>query len=48
MLAAAADLIVDTRNAIKTPLPHVFRLGSPRPAAAPEDEAAEGPRVAVA
>jgi UDP-N-acetyl-D-glucosamine dehydrogenase len=30
-LAAAADLIVDTRNAIKTPLPHVFRLGSPRP-----------------
>jgi UDP-N-acetyl-D-glucosamine dehydrogenase len=32
-LAAGADLVVDTRNAIKKPYPHVFRLGAPRPAA---------------
>ncbi len=31
MIAAAADLIVDTRNAIRAPLGHVFKLGSPRP-----------------
>lgn len=31
-LVAEADLIVDTRNAIKEPHPHVFRLGAPRPA----------------
>ena len=30
-VAAEADLIVDTRNAIKKPYPHVFRLGAPRP-----------------
>jgi UDP-N-acetyl-D-glucosamine dehydrogenase len=30
-LAAAASLIVDTRNAIKSEYPHVFRLGAPRP-----------------
>jgi UDP-N-acetyl-D-glucosamine dehydrogenase len=30
-LVAEADLIVDTRNAIKAPHPHVFRLGAPRP-----------------
>jgi UDP-N-acetyl-D-glucosamine dehydrogenase len=30
-LVAEADLIVDTRNAIKEPHPHVFRLGAPRP-----------------
>jgi UDP-N-acetyl-D-glucosamine dehydrogenase len=30
-MLAEADLIVDTRNAIKTPHPHVFRLGAPRP-----------------
>jgi UDP-N-acetyl-D-glucosamine dehydrogenase len=30
-LVAEADLIVDTRNAIKQPHPHVFRLGAPRP-----------------
>jgi UDP-N-acetyl-D-glucosamine dehydrogenase len=35
MLAASADLIVDTRNAIRAPGPHVFRLGSPRPSARP-------------
>src|SRR5262249_51525598 len=28
-LVAAASLIVDTRNAIKEPHPHVFRLGAP-------------------
>ncbi|HET7219589.1 MAG TPA: nucleotide sugar dehydrogenase, partial [Vicinamibacterales bacterium] len=30
-LVAEADVIVDTRNAIKKPHPHVFRLGAPRP-----------------
>ena len=30
-LAAAAPLIVDTRNAIKPAYPHVFRLGAPEP-----------------
>jgi UDP-N-acetyl-D-glucosamine dehydrogenase len=30
-LVAEADVIVDTRNAIKAPHPHVFRLGAPRP-----------------
>ena len=31
-LVAAAPLIVDTRNAIKEPHPHVFKLGAPQPA----------------
>jgi UDP-N-acetyl-D-glucosamine dehydrogenase len=31
-MVAEADLIVDTRNAIKTPAPNVFKLGAPRPA----------------
>ncbi len=35
-MVAEADVIVDTRNAIKQPHPHVFKLGAPRPAA--EDE----------
>ena len=30
-LVAEADLIVDSRNAIKEPHAHVFRLGAPRP-----------------
>jgi UDP-N-acetyl-D-glucosamine dehydrogenase len=30
-LVAEADIIVDTRNAIKKPHPNVFRLGAPRP-----------------
>ena len=30
-LVAEADLIVDTRNAIKQPYPHVFRLGAAKP-----------------
>ena len=30
-MVAEADLIVDTRNAIKAPHPNVFRLGAPRP-----------------
>jgi UDP-N-acetyl-D-glucosamine dehydrogenase len=30
-LVTEADLIVDTRNAIKKPYPHVFRLGAPNP-----------------
>jgi UDP-N-acetyl-D-glucosamine dehydrogenase len=34
-IVAEADLIVDTRNAIKQPHRHVFRLGAPRP----EDQA---------
>jgi UDP-N-acetyl-D-glucosamine dehydrogenase len=35
-MVAEADLIVDTRNAIKKPHPHVFRLGAARPASAAE------------
>src|SRR5262245_17322488 len=31
-LVAAAPLIVDTRNAIREPQPHVFKLGAPQPA----------------
>jgi UDP-N-acetyl-D-glucosamine dehydrogenase len=31
-MVAEADLIVDTRNAIKKPAPNLFRLGAPRPA----------------
>ena len=30
-MVAGADVIVDTRNAIKKPAPNVFKLGSPRP-----------------
>jgi len=30
-MVAEASLIVDTRNAIKKPAPHVFKLGAPRP-----------------
>jgi len=30
-MVAEADLIVDTRNAIRKPAPHVFKLGGPRP-----------------
>jgi UDP-N-acetyl-D-glucosamine dehydrogenase len=30
-IVAEAELIVDTRNAIKQPHPHVFKLGAPRP-----------------
>ena len=32
-MVAEADLIVDTRNAIKTPARNVFKLGAPRPEA---------------
>jgi UDP-N-acetyl-D-glucosamine dehydrogenase len=30
-MVAEADLIVDTRNAIKSPAPNVFKLGAPQP-----------------
>ena len=30
-IAAAAPLVVDARNAIKSRHPHVFRLGAPTP-----------------
>jgi UDP-N-acetyl-D-glucosamine dehydrogenase len=41
-LAAAAPLVVDTRNAIKSRHPHVFRLGAPPPPrAVARTEAAE-------
>jgi UDP-N-acetyl-D-glucosamine dehydrogenase len=36
-IVAEADLVVDTRNAIKQPHPNVFRLGAPRPAPAGEN-----------
>ncbi|HSC29297.1 MAG TPA: nucleotide sugar dehydrogenase [Vicinamibacterales bacterium] len=39
-MVAEADLIVDTRNAIKRPAPHVFKLGAPRPEAQDENVAA--------
>ena len=35
-MVAEADLIVDTRNAIKKPHAHVFRMGAPRPESAGE------------
>jgi UDP-N-acetyl-D-glucosamine dehydrogenase len=35
-MVAEADLIVDTRNAIRTPASHVFKLGAPRPEAQDE------------
>jgi len=34
-MVAESDLIVDTRNAIKTPARNVFKLGAPRPQAEP-------------
>jgi UDP-N-acetyl-D-glucosamine dehydrogenase len=34
-VASLAPLVVDTRNAIKDSHSHVFRLGAPRPIAAP-------------
>jgi UDP-N-acetyl-D-mannosaminuronate dehydrogenase len=46
MLTASADLIVDTRNAIRNPQPHVFRLGSPRPDASPAEAERAGLAVA--
>jgi UDP-N-acetyl-D-glucosamine dehydrogenase len=36
LIVEEADLIVDTRNAIKKPHPHVFRLGAARPESAGE------------
>ena len=42
-LVEEADVIVDTRNAIKEHHPNVFKLGAPREAAA-----TEGDRVAIA
>ena len=38
-IVAEADLVVDTRNAIKRPHPNVFRLGAPRPEALGENVA---------
>ena len=35
-IVAEADLIVDTRNAIKQPHAHVFKLGAPRPSSQDE------------
>ena len=40
-MVSEADVIVDTRNAIKTPHAHVFKLGAARPEAA-------GEKVAIA
>jgi UDP-N-acetyl-D-glucosamine dehydrogenase len=39
-LLEEADLIVDTRNAIKQPHPNVFKLGAPRTASAREGQKA--------
>src|SRR5262249_25898913 len=38
-LVEEADLVVDTRNAIKARHPHVFRLGAPHAAQTPEGKA---------
>ena len=38
-MVAEADVIVDTRNAIRKPAPNVFKLGSPRPQARGESVA---------
>jgi UDP-N-acetyl-D-glucosamine dehydrogenase len=38
-IAAEADVVIDTRNAIKTSHPNVFRLGAPRPTTAEADMA---------
>jgi UDP-N-acetyl-D-glucosamine dehydrogenase len=40
-MVAEADLIVDTRNAIKESAAHVFKLGAPRPEG-------QGEKVAIA
>ncbi len=40
-IVAEADVVVDTRNAIKKPSPNVFRLGAPRPET-------EGHHIAIA
>jgi hypothetical protein len=45
-LIASAPLIIDTRNAIKSRHPHVFRLGAPKPAG--RAAAAGEPLAAVA
>ena len=36
-IVAESDLVVDTRNAIKQPHPHVFKLGAPRPSGQSEN-----------
>jgi UDP-N-acetyl-D-glucosamine dehydrogenase len=46
-LAAGASLIVDTRNAIKSEYPHVFRLGAPRPPHAAAWAEAAGAAAAI-
>jgi hypothetical protein len=35
-IVSQADLVVDTRNAIKGSQPNVFKLGAPRGTGAPE------------
>jgi UDP-N-acetyl-D-glucosamine dehydrogenase len=45
-LAAAAPLVVDTRNAIKRPGPNVLKLGAPRPEQAALNREAAGPVLA--
>ena len=40
-IAEGADLVVDSRNAIKRHAPHVFRLGAPAPGRASVERAPE-------
>jgi len=47
-LAETASLVVDTRNAIKTRHPHVFRLGAPHPAEVSSTSAVEARAAAFA
>ena len=46
-VAASSPLVVDTRNAIKTRHPHVFRLGAPQPAEVFSRSAQETPAAAL-
>ena len=46
-MVAEADLIVDTRNAIKTPARNVFKLGAPRPEGETVAHASQDPRLRV-
>jgi UDP-N-acetyl-D-glucosamine dehydrogenase len=41
LIVASADLVVDTRNTIRQPAPHVFRLGAPARATARHADRAE-------
>jgi UDP-N-acetyl-D-glucosamine dehydrogenase len=47
LIVRAADIVVDSRNAIRTPYPHVIRLGAPTPVRDESAPAAAGPVLAA-